>query len=125
MIKLKNEINGVLNSSEEKQYEYFIKKVVDYEEIWGLYFEQWFTIKDGDRVIIPLWPKEEFIQDNIKKSEEQYKSKSIDIYDFIDLWIPKIIEKQLSIALFWDGKRYLNVDIEKFVSDLEDEMDNY
>jgi len=45
--------------------------------------------------------------------------------NLIDLCIPKIIEKQLSIALFWDGKRYLNVDIEKFIGDLEDEMNNY
>lgn len=35
-----------------------------------------------------------------KKSRHQYKSKSIVIYDFIDLWIPKIIETETSIALF-------------------------
>lgn len=124
-MKLKNEIKGVLNSSEDKRYEYFIKKVVDYEEIWGLYSEQWLTIKEGNMTIIPLWPKEEFIQENIKKSRHQYKSKSIDIYDFIDLWIPKIIETETSIALFWDGEKYLNVNTEKLIKDLDEEIDNY
>lgn len=122
---MKNEVNGVLKSSEDKQYEYFIKKVVDYEEIWGLYFKEWLIIKDGNKTIIPLWPKEEFIQVNIEKSIQQYKSKSIDIYDFIDLWIPKIMEKEISIALFWDGQKYSEIDVEKLVNDLEEEMDNY
>ena len=60
-----------------------------------------------------------------KKSRYQYKSKSIDIYDFIDLWIPKIIETETSIALFWDGEKYLNDNTEKLIKDLDEEIDNY
>ena len=73
--------------------------------------------------IIPLWPKEEFIQENIKKVDININS--IDIYDFIDLWIPKIIETETSIALFWDGEKYLNVNTEKLIKDLDEEIDNY
>ena len=41
------------------------------------------------------------------------------------MWIPKIIETKTSIALFWDGEKYLNVNTEKLMKDLDEEIDNY
>ncbi|WP_245805776.1 DUF2750 domain-containing protein [Bacillus alkalicellulosilyticus] len=42
----KSEFEAVINKSPNIRYEYFIKKVVDFEEVWGLYNGGWATALD-------------------------------------------------------------------------------
>jgi hypothetical protein len=39
----KKEFEALLNQPTNIRYEYFIKKVVDFEEVWGLYNDGWTT----------------------------------------------------------------------------------
>lgn len=50
----------MLYTNNNKKYEYFIKKVVDFEEIGRQYDDGW----------------------------ECYKATAIDLYDFLESWIP-------------------------------------
>ena len=57
------EFYSVLNLPANKRYEYFIKKVVDWGEVWGLYEDGWaMTEDDNGNLLIPFWPKKEFAQ---------------------------------------------------------------
>lgn len=47
------EFEAVIKIPGPKRYEYFIKKVVDYEELWGLYDDGWAITEDdqGNKMI--------------------------------------------------------------------------
>ncbi|MEF2294084.1 DUF2750 domain-containing protein [Virgibacillus dokdonensis] len=51
------EIEIVSNLSGIKRYEYFIKKVVDFEEVWGLYEGGWaISESENGESLMPFWP---------------------------------------------------------------------
>lgn len=52
------EVEAVFTLQVFKRYEYFIKKSVDYEEIWGLYHHGWAMSKDDNGCpLVNFWPK--------------------------------------------------------------------
>jgi hypothetical protein len=54
------EFESVIKQPPNIRYEYFIKKVADYEEVWGLYDDGWATAQDDDgNILIPFFPKKE------------------------------------------------------------------
>ena len=54
----KREFVALINKPPNIRYEYFIKKVVDYREVWGLYDDGWATALDEEsNLLIPFFPK--------------------------------------------------------------------
>jgi len=52
------EVEAVFILQVFKRYGYFIKKSVDYEEIWGLYHHGWAMSKDDNGCpLVNFWPK--------------------------------------------------------------------
>lgn len=54
---MNKEAENVLKLDNRKKYEYFIKKVADFEEVWSLRDEDgWATLGTEDKVFFPIWP---------------------------------------------------------------------
>lgn len=52
------EFENAIKIKANLRYEYFIKTIADYEELWGLYYDGWaITIDDQGNNMLPLWPK--------------------------------------------------------------------
>ena len=110
-----------------KRYEYFIKKVADNEELWGLYNDGWAMVADqnGDQMI-PFWPRKEFAKACSLEQWNGYNAEPINLYEFIDGWIVDMEKDGLSAAIFYtkDDKGIV-VKPERLTKDLNEELENY
>jgi hypothetical protein len=120
------EFETVIKLSGLKRYEYFIKKVVDYEEVWALYDNGWaITEDDHGNKMIPFWPKKEYADFCAKDEWETYVAESIDLDGFIENWIPDMKAEKIKPSIFWNNEDSVVLDIEHLIQDLECELENY
>ena len=57
------QMEAVLALSGVKRFEHFIKVIVDWREVWGLYQDGWALAEADDGIIVfPLWPAKEYAQ---------------------------------------------------------------
>jgi len=110
-----------------KRYEYFIKKVADSTEVWGLSNTTWATAQvDGGGTVIPFWPKQEFAKACATDEWEKYSPKSIDLKDFLEKWLPGMLRDGYRPAIFYNANdRGVVVDIERLKNDLSEELEKY
>lgn len=121
-----NEYNSLIISTAEKRYEYFIKKVVDFEEVWGLYNDGWaISIDEKNRKMIPFWPRKDFAEACAINEWSSYIAVSIELEDFINEWLPGMEADILLPSIFWNNEDSVVVEINKLLSDLECELDKY
>lgn len=122
----KIEFEAVINLQAKKRYEYFIKKVVDSEEIWALYDDGWATTTDNaGRILIPFWPKKEFAKVCAIDSWENYKPEKIDLEEFINDWLPGMKKDGHIPSIFWNHKDSVVLEIDTLLNDLNSEFENY
>lgn len=120
------EFDAVIKLPALKRYEYFVKKVVDYEEIWALYDDGWAITEDNQgNKMIPFWPKKEYADFCAKDEWKQYNSESIDLYEFINNWLPDMKLQELKPSIFWNNEDSIILDSENLINDLEYELEKY
>lgn len=121
------EIEAVVNSSAPKRYEYFIKKVADFEEIWGLFSEGWAIVGDSEgNIKIPFWPKKEFAEICAAGIWRLYVPKSIPLEDFMSKWLPGMEKDNREAAVFYTNNDVgVSVDVKRLKNDLELELKKY
>lgn len=122
----KKEFEGVIKQPPNIRYEYFIKKVVDFEEVWGLYNDGWATAQDEEgNTLIPFFPKEEFAEIYAKNEWSGCKAKPIDLDDFIDKWLIGMERDGVKPSIFPTDDDTAVVNIDVILKDLETELENY
>lgn len=120
------ELEAVVKLSATKRYEYFIKKVADFEEVWGLYDDGWATTQDGEgNVLIPFWPKKEFAQFCASDEWEAYTPESIELDEFLNEWLPKMKEDRNKPSIFSNNEDSAVVEVDVILKDLNTELENY
>jgi Protein of unknown function (DUF2750) len=127
----KNEMNekefySVIKLPATKRYEYFIKKVVDWEEVWGLYQDGWAMTKDDNgNLLIPFWPRKEFAQYCAIGEWEGYTPELIELDKFLNEWLPGIKKDGYKPSIFWNNYDSAVMEVEVLLQDLKRELDNY
>lgn len=117
---------SILKSNGKERYKYFLKKVAEYEEVWGLYDDGWATSEDDEgNILIPFWPTKEYAEYCANKEWERYQPKKINLSEFIEKWIPGMIKNHQSISIFSNGIDTISVDLIGLKNDLEHELENY
>ncbi|WP_294345002.1 DUF2750 domain-containing protein [uncultured Clostridium sp.] len=120
------EFEAVIKLSASKRYEYFIKKVVDEEEVWGLYDDGWAMTEDDEgNKMIPFWHKREFAKFCAIDEWSGYIPECIDLYKFIDNWLIDMKNDKIKPSIFWNNEDSVLIDIENLINDLECELENY
>lgn len=120
------EINGVLKADKAEQYEYFIKKIADYEEVWSLRDDEgWATLGLDGGMFLPLWAKKEFAELCIDEEWSGYRAESIDLDEFLEDWLDGLKEDGIRITVMWNNGLGIDVDWDKLRSDIETELENY
>ena len=123
---LNQEIINVLKTDKSKQYEYFVKKVADFEEVWSLRDPQgWATLGLDDRSFFPVWPKKEFADICKKEEWENYYSESIDLEEFLDEWLVGLKEDGIRVTLMWNDGNGIDIDWDRLRADIEQELEKY
>ncbi|MGX1193087.1 DUF2750 domain-containing protein [Metabacillus sp. SLBN-84] len=121
-----DEINTVSKLPANVRYEYFIKKVTDYEEVWSLFNDGWATSRDEDgNLFIPFFPKKEFAEISAEKEWASYKARSISLDDFIEKWLTGMKKDGIIPSIFPSENDRVAVSIDVLFKDLETELENY
>ncbi|CEK35524.1 Protein of unknown function (DUF2750) [[Clostridium] sordellii] len=121
------EFKALMSSSAKSRYEYFIKKVIDFEEVWGLYDKDgWAVTSDEDgRLMLPFWPKREFANACAIDEWKSYISCSIDLNEFLEDWLPDMKEDGVMLSIFWNNNDSVVVKVESVLNDLLNELEKY
>jgi len=121
------QIENVLSLPPEKLYSHFIKTVVDWEEVWGLYNDGWAMAgTNSDESVFLFWPAKEYAQLNAISEWKDYKPEPITLDDFIGELLPKLAKNKVLPGIFFrpNGKG-LTPSIEQLIDDLNKERENY
>ncbi len=120
------EFEAVIKQPPNIRYEYFIKKVADYGEVWGLYNDGWATADDGyGNSCLPFFPRKEFAQNNAIEEWLGYEPESIDVYEFIEDWLTGMKEDKIKVSVFPNDNDTAIVEVDVLLRDLEEDLAKY
>lgn len=125
----KQKIENIINLPVEERYGYFIRKVAEFEEVWGIYHDNgWAILSDNEnRIVVPFWPEEAFAQLCCSEQWEGYTPKLIALPDFIDKWLPGMKKDNRFANIFYipGTKTGTIISPDILAEDLNEEKKNY
>jgi hypothetical protein len=71
-----------------ERHAYFVRKVADTQEVWGLHHDGWATAQVDGKVAIPFWPEAAFAQACASGDREHFQPRAIALDDFLNKWLP-------------------------------------
>lgn len=80
-------LQNVISLPAEERYNYFLRKVADFEEVWGLYDNGWALSGGKEMRIVPFWPEKEFADACANNEWARYKPQAIPLTDFMEKWL--------------------------------------
>jgi hypothetical protein len=121
------QVQAILALPPAKRYDHFVKKVVGWRKLWGLYQDGWAMsqTEKGDPVF-PLWPEPEYAALCASGVWEGYVAEEIDLTDFLNELLPKLREDGVLPGAFYvtDGGS-VNVSSDQLETDLKNELAKY
>lgn len=123
----KKKIENILRMSEDERYNYFIRKVADFEELWGLNDDGWALLGDNDdNRIFPVWPEKEFAVIQAVDQWKNYKPEVIRLNNFIEKWIPGMTNDSTLVNVFLTpNAKGTVISPNDFYIDLQEELEQY
>ena len=93
------QLKAINNMTAEQRYDYFIKQVVELKQVWGLSSDTgWLILPDGDDEQLPVWPNAQPAEAWAAGEFPDCQPKAISLDDWLDKWLPGMIEDGLLIA---------------------------
>lgn len=121
------EIESIFKRPGERRYEYFIKKVADTEEVFGLADEEgWLMLSEGDTDALPLFPFAEFAETfRTSAGLEENEVEMLDLNELLD-WLDDIEKDGLKIAVFPNTEfSCVVMEPSRLKTDLQTELEKY
>lgn len=85
------QLQQVMGLPGAKRFEHFVKVIVDWQEVWGLYQDGWALAgTDDGTTVFPFWPAEAYAHACAQKEWTDYKPRSINLDDFLAVLLPKL-----------------------------------
>lgn len=117
-------INSILTLSEQKRYEYTIKRIADSELVWLLDDNGWISYGDDfGNILLPIWSEQEFAELNAINEWETAKPTPMEVEEFLLVLIPMLIEQNINLAIFPLPNTEKNITIDSKVFALQ--LNNY
>ncbi|WP_347900797.1 DUF2750 domain-containing protein [Pseudomonas purpurea] len=79
---------NILTLESKARGDYFIRKVADFEVVWGLFDNGWATAKTAELTTIPFWPEENFAALCANLEWSGFSPRLITLHDFLTGWLP-------------------------------------
>ncbi|UQV43303.1 DUF2750 domain-containing protein [Janthinobacterium lividum] len=83
-----------------ERHAYFVRKVADTQEVWGLYHDGWATAQVDGKVAIPFWPEAAFAQACASDDWEHFQPRAIALDDFLNKWLPGMASNDQLASVF-------------------------
>ncbi len=92
---------SVMGMNGADRFSYFVRKVADFEALWGLFDDGWAIASDSDDAkVIPFWPEQEFAAACAESEWASYRPVEIALDDLLDTWIDGLTKDGLLVAVF-------------------------
>jgi hypothetical protein len=83
------------------RYSYFVRKVADFEKVWGLCEGGWALMgDDAGNQLLPVWPEREFAEALAQGDWASHTAKAIPLEDFVEKWLPGMEKDGTQLAVF-------------------------
>ena len=82
------------------RYRYTIRKICDFELLWGLFNDGWASAQHEASIAIPFWPEAEFATLCAHDEWSGYQPKSIKLDEFMLKWISGMSKDLRVVAIF-------------------------
>lgn len=121
------EFKSLMSLPPKARYEYFVKKVADWEEIWSLWNDGWVLMGDKELTeTVPVWPHSIYAKACAVNEWSGYTPKSISVDDWLNKWIPGMAKDGRMVGVFPTTQgETVTVDPLKLKADLEEELAKY
>lgn len=120
-------LRRVIAQSGDERFDYLVRKVADFEEIWGLTDDSWAScVDDSGQTAVPLWPEADFAAACATGNWAGMRPKPIALADFLNNWIPGMERDNRLVAVFpIPSGKGLFVEADRLAEALEDGKKQY
>lgn len=122
------EYANVVRLGPDKRYEYFVKKVCDWEEIWSIKdVNGWCQMGSSDgRECVPVWPAHRYAQAFCVSEWKDCTAVLIPLEKWIRSWIPGMEKDGKCVAVFPTSEMQGVIrKPNEFLLDLQEELENH
>ena len=121
------QIDAIIKLPTPKRYSHFIKKVVGWQRLWGLYNDGWAMLESEEgQPVFPLWPEKEYAELCISGDWKQFKAEPIELEEVLESLIPMLRDRKVLPGVFYtmkDGS--INATVDELERDLREELNHY
>lgn len=127
MIINDKQLASVLALPAKDRYQYLIKVVADWQEVWGLYSDGWaLAATEEGSMVFPIWPAKEYAEVCAKNEWAEYSPESFSLDDFIDGLLPKLDHDNVMVGVFYTPlDKGVVVSASLVAEDFERELERY
>lgn len=94
-------LSSIAQLTSEERCGYFIRKVADFEVLWGLDGRSgWASSEIGGEIVMPVWPEEDFAAMCATNNWDALSPKKIELSDFLDKWISNKLNQYQYFGVF-------------------------
>lgn len=121
------QLRAVLALPAIKRFEYFIKVIADWQEVWGLYQGGWaLAATDDGTAVFPLWPASEYARVCAEGEWRGHEPRPLSLSDFTDVLLPKLeMDGVLPGVFFTPASKGLTPSVDELRTALEAELQKY
>ncbi len=96
------QFNAICHKSEDERYDYFMRKVSDFEEIWSLHSpEGWVELSDEDgQICLPIWPHPDFASAWAVEEWSDCQPKAIKLDVWLERWTQGLENDDTVLVVF-------------------------
>jgi hypothetical protein len=122
------ELRAVLRLPAPKRYEYFVKRIVDWQELWGLRDGQGFAVSaaSSGRQLFAVWPHRRYAEACAVGEWAGRTAAPIGLGEWLNGWLPELEEDGHAVAVFPDPNgNAINREPAELAADLQAEAQRY
>ena len=95
-------LQAVLRLSSARRYAYFLQRVAETGEVWGLDGEGWaLALDDAGRDVLPLWPAPEFAALCATRLWSGFQPRAIRLQELVEHVLPQLEEEGMPVGIFF------------------------
>jgi hypothetical protein len=95
-------MEAVLRLPAARRYSYFLQRVAESGEVWGLDGEGWaLALDDAGRDVLPLWPTPEFAAICATRLWAGFQPRAIKLQELLDNVLPQLAEEGMPVGIFF------------------------
>ncbi|MDC0712381.1 DUF2750 domain-containing protein [Stigmatella sp. ncwal1] len=96
-------LQAVLALPPERRHAWFLQRVRESGEAWGLYAEGWALAKDDQgNDVLPLWPTQAFAQRCAIRLWASFVPRRVALSELLEELLPALAEEALAVGVFFN-----------------------